>query len=789
MDVPDAALHDLDGSPFTLLANFPDFKIFGLQRQLFEHIDQHEPRGLLRPWCIESRTPLVGHSSYRNGASQRTNHVSAPKAGATTPQRASIFNTGASKRPRFDDEGEQAAPANANGAARPPQTRFFLAASLADAARYYRRLKLGAQHLYELIREERPCHLYLDVEKNFADEFFPEASSWRPTVATVDGILTDTAAGELMDGIRDVQLVAARCCRASCTLLHDAAATCRVLTRELSKFMRDVLAVEVVDQNYVVLSSRPLDSKTVATKFSQHYVMRLDAERFANNIDIGGVVDLFVTRMRAAAAHDDEIHCALFYHGEPSDAVGISVDRRVEGVVISTRCPALPLRCVIDGAVYSRNRVMRCIGSSKLGKSAVLDLDPSWPPNHALCASVEDLFALTLISQVDESVPLRIIDSQLIEAAYAVDGRAVHRPGVRPTSGSAALTKSSGSGLGSAHGGSTRADIDTAIISVAAAAPRDAPAARPTSAHPTMFIYSHSESNNTLLLTIGGRRFCGNANREHKSNNVFYVVDLSTLSYSQRCFDPDCRGYRGPSTLLPAWCLGALATRTSDTASAQTSAPATPAKPAGGNDKPRRTLFVSRTKQQVAPPWPPLAADPDLRDRESMSSTRLELITPPPAQDSIADETMKTGNHADTERGSATASPIVATTALPETEHRTSRVPMAMGSFSFALPSPTPQSTASFPPPEWHHKRAVKPKKTLFVPKAKLDGVHSASLDGSGAPPAPVAPRRLLTKAPMALPAAMQLKVGVVRASSSSCESSSDSTGASATSTATDDSE
>jgi hypothetical protein len=47
--------------------------------------------------------------------------------------------------------------------------------------------------------------------------------------------------------------------------------------------------------------------------------------------------------------------------------------------------------------------------------------------------------------------------------------------------------------------------------------------------------------------------------RAHKSNGVFYVVDLSEGSWYQKCYDPECRRYRSPLTPLPPHILAALA--------------------------------------------------------------------------------------------------------------------------------------------------------------------------------------------------------------------------------------
>ena len=53
------------------------------------------------------------------------------------------------------------------------------------------------------------------------------------------------------------------------------------------------------------------------------------------------------------------------------------------------------------------------------------------------------------------------------------------------------------------------------------------------------------------MLHMQGNRFCENAERAHKSNNVSFTVDFREGAYFQRCHDPDCRGFRGCFRALP----------------------------------------------------------------------------------------------------------------------------------------------------------------------------------------------------------------------------------------------
>ena len=62
--------------------------------------------------------------------------------------------------------------------------------------------------------------------------------------------------------------------------------------------------------------------------------------------------------------------------------------------------------------------------------------------------------------------------------------------------------------------------------------------------------YQKSSVKNKILFAIGGSRFCSKVNREHSSNNVYYVCDLSNLTMNQHCHS--CIGYEGPDISIPS---------------------------------------------------------------------------------------------------------------------------------------------------------------------------------------------------------------------------------------------
>ena len=65
-------------------------------------------------------------------------------------------------------------------------------------------------------------------------------------------------------------------------------------------------------------------------------------------------------------------------------------------------------------------------------------------------------------------------------------------------------------------------------------------------AHPYSAVITYQVTNN---------RFCQNIGRMHCSNHIMLEVDLYKGLLFQRCWDPDCRGYRSPAEFVPSACL------------------------------------------------------------------------------------------------------------------------------------------------------------------------------------------------------------------------------------------
>jgi hypothetical protein len=230
--------------------------------------------------------------------------------------------------------------------------------------------------------------------------------------------------------------------------------------------------------------------------------------------------------------------------------------------------PSGELGTVVDTSVYSRNRLFRLYLSSKFGKTAVLA-----PAQGCTFAGV------------DESTPegvVALLEASLVAPLGGADLIA-NKPELVLECSSSSSSSDSNSGSSSSSAamcslgppqlqaelpiaGQRRAgfreagDIGLAPASewphvelcVLAHAARAGGSALPPPSVRAWELECGPENERRLLtLHMQRHRFCHRIARAHKSNNVYYVVDLKAGSFVQRCHDPDCRGY--VSHKWPLW--------------------------------------------------------------------------------------------------------------------------------------------------------------------------------------------------------------------------------------------
>lgn len=167
----------------------------------------------------------------------------------------------------------------------------------------------------------------------------------------------------------------------------------------------------------------------------------------------------------------------------------------------------------VDQGVYTRNRLFRLAFSTKLGRAAPLVLAPT----HCGAAFRDD-----------EAVFLASLVTNVAATATPVDVPLLHAP-------SSSQPRSGGSQQQQRTAG--RSSPFPAI---------DRFIAQSHVVQPNGFVRStlYFAVSRTLVLEIGGRRFCARIGREHKHNHVYVVADLVRLVFTQRCHDPECRAFR-----------------------------------------------------------------------------------------------------------------------------------------------------------------------------------------------------------------------------------------------------
>jgi hypothetical protein len=146
------------------------------------------------------------------------------------------------------------------------------------------------------------------------------------------------------------------------------------------------------------------------------------------------------------------------------------------------------------------------------------------------------LLVPTASAWLDPASPLRVPASVGDRAGSAAD---------TDRAGSAADTDRAGSAADTDRAGSAAA---TDRAGSAAATDRAGSAAWSQSAR-RMPEETHLVSK--LLFSMSNNRYCAHIGRQHRSNNVVFVVDLEAGTCTQQCTDVECRGWRSPVMRLP----------------------------------------------------------------------------------------------------------------------------------------------------------------------------------------------------------------------------------------------
>ena len=289
-----------------------------------------------------------------------------------------------------------------------------------------------------------------------------------------------------------------------------------------------------------------LDSTTYQ-KFSRHLVFRIKRCSFKDNSHVNAFVQSLLERIleqdRSFFVKKGNSKQLL---GNSSSATGIEShqDERLD----PGYSPDMSL--FIDNSVYTRNRAFRLYLSRKLGKTSVLLPTTRRGPFPIISLQGKqqevdkELFFALLITNVDET-PARLLmayDEADPQQCRRFRGRIMQLQHRNPQAG---IEQRSHSVPSHHYEPSPCPLLDEFIEKFCSQYRKEGPPVR-------TFIRSWAQVSPTqLIYNIQGHRFCGNVNREHRSNGVYYVVDVLSGSWYQRCYDRECSNYRSPSLPIP----------------------------------------------------------------------------------------------------------------------------------------------------------------------------------------------------------------------------------------------
>ncbi|MED6122374.1 hypothetical protein PIB30_039121 [Stylosanthes scabra] len=264
-----------------------------------------------------------------------------------------------------------------------------------------------------------------------------------------------------------------------------------------------------------------LDSST-KDKFSRHLIIRIPKVSFKDNSHAGAFVSEICSRIQNARETDKSFE-KLF-------------------VMKDSSCNGSTSHLFVDTAVYTRNRCFRLFLSSKAGKSSFL-----LPTGRFKCKNLgeEEVFMASLICNIDVDCEKLLICKTELDCVKTLhfdtemncdSGNSCQIP-LQCTLNTCSSEVSRTYFVGN----SPFPFLDKFILSVASVG--NIPG--------KIYSWYLLPEFGLMVYSMTKNRYCERIGRQHKSNNVIYVVDLRKAVYYQKCHDPDCRGYRSPLRQIP----------------------------------------------------------------------------------------------------------------------------------------------------------------------------------------------------------------------------------------------
>ncbi|XP_012252655.2 DNA-directed primase/polymerase protein-like [Athalia rosae] len=259
-----------------------------------------------------------------------------------------------------------------------------------------------------------------------------------------------------------------------------------------------------------------LDS-TTDVKFSRHLVFRLKNVMFKNNKHVGRFVKTVCANIRQSLFVD--IHSSSV-----NNILKNFSKEDVEELFVDTKKGR---KLFVDGGVYTRNRHFRLYKSTKWGKNSHLteSSDSEYIPSTKYRDKELGTFLDSLISFLPDNRNLSLLEYQ---DNGSVDTTEYSKE---------CLSQQIQTQLSLKSAESLYPQIDKFILDIVA----------PGKIRDIKVVMN----NQKLMYNIADYRYCANIGRQHKSNGIYWVVDLQKKIAFQKCWDPDCAGFKSIPKQLP----------------------------------------------------------------------------------------------------------------------------------------------------------------------------------------------------------------------------------------------
>ncbi|KAK9145982.1 hypothetical protein Sjap_005885 [Stephania japonica] len=266
-----------------------------------------------------------------------------------------------------------------------------------------------------------------------------------------------------------------------------------------------------------------LDSSTKAEKFSRHLIVRIPRTAFKDNSHVGAFVAEICSRI-----------CNSLESGQGLEKLFVSKDSSSDDLL---------RHIFVDTAVYSRNRCFRLALSSKAGKSSVL-----LPTGRFKCKNMneEDMFLESLICRMDDDCQKLLICKMDLDCKKILcfDSELNYKYESRFYATGKGTLSNITTDMPTSYfiGKSPFPALDKFVETVASTG---------SISGKIRSWYWFSEEG-LMIYSMSRNRYCERIGREHKSNHVMYIIDFRRGVYYQKCYDPDCKGYRSPFREIPS---------------------------------------------------------------------------------------------------------------------------------------------------------------------------------------------------------------------------------------------